>query len=476
MANSRGRSSGIFSGVVLLAMGALLLIHNYRGLDLGHLLTHWWPLLLIILGIVKLYERTAGRPFGDGSTSRVTAQEIYLVIGMLMLVGLVVGIDHLRDVHHIDLSEMDGETFPFDVNVDPKTVPANARILIRTGRGDISVHSGAGNEIRVSAKKTARAWNEESAQHLAEHVTAEIVQNGDSWEVRPAGSNSGDSRISLDLEVEVPEKSSLTLKTERGNITASDIGAELNITDRNGDVEVRGTNGDVSVDMRGGGVKLYDTKGNLKISGQGGEIEAVSATGSLTVDGDFFGPMRADKIAKGVRYISPQTDLTLSQLAGHLELGSGNLQILDAPGNLTMRTRDNDVSIENAGGRLKVENRNGNIQLRFISPPKEDIEVFNSSSEITVSLPGSSSFDLQAVCQSCDINSEFSGLKGNDADSGNSHRLEGKYGSGRGPKITLKTSYGSISLRRTSGAIPAVPASPAMPKVLAMPRTNPDEL
>jgi hypothetical protein len=43
--------------------------------------------------------------------------------------------------------------------------------------------------------------------------------------------------------------------------------------------------------------------------------------------------------------------------------------------------------------------------------------------------------------------------------SGDSH-LEGKYGNGRGPKIILKTSYGSISLRRTSSDTPAPPKPP----------------
>jgi DUF4097 and DUF4098 domain-containing protein YvlB len=470
MANGRPRSSGIFGGILLLAVGALLLIHNYRGLDVSHILGHWWPLLFIFWGIVKLYERTAGRQFGDTTSSRITANEIYLVAGMLILVGLVVAIDIIKKEHGVDFSEVNGESFSFDVNVDPKTVPANARIVIRTGRGDINVRSASGNEIRVSAKKTARAWNEESAQHIAEHVTAEIVQNGDSYEIRPAGFDSGDSRISLDLEVTVPEKSSLTLKTEKGDITASDIGADLNVMDLKGDVDVRGTNGDVSIEVRKGDVKVSDTKGNLKISGKGGQIEASSATGSLTIDGDFYGPIRADKIAKGVRYVSVKTDLTLSQLAGHMELGSGNLEILDAPGNLAVRTRDNDVSIENAGGKLKVENRNGNIELRFASPPKEDIEIINSSSGISLSLPGSSSFDIQADCQSCDIDSEFSGpgLKGNAEESGDSHHLEGKYGSGRGPKISLKTSYGSISLRRTTGSpLPSIPPAPPLPPARA---------
>ena len=215
-------------------------------------------------------------------------------------------------------------------------------------------------------------------------------------------------------------------------------------------------------------------KGNIKISGKGGAIDATSASGSLTVDGDFFGPIRADKVAKGVRYLSAKTDLTLSQLAGHLELGSGNLEILDAPGNLAVITRDNDVNIENAGGKVKVENRNGRIEVRFASAPKEDIEIVNSSSEISLSLPDSASFQLEADCRSCDINSEFTGLQQN-GDSGDSHHLAGKYGNGRGPKITLKTSYGSISLRRTTGALPPIPPTPAFPKTPPVP-TKPDEL
>lgn len=481
MANGTTRPSGIFRGILLLGTGTLLLIRNYHGLDLLRVLEHWWPLLLIAFGIVKLYERTAGSRFGDANSPRVTGSEIALVAGMLALIGLVVAIDIIKKEHGIDITDFNGESFSFDVNVEPKTVPANARILIQTGRGDITVHSASENRILVSAKKTAHAWNEESAKHTTEHITAEIVQNGDSYEVRPAGSNSGDSRVSLDLEVTVPEKSLLTLKTEKGDIAVSDMGAELNITDMNGDVEVRGNNGDVSVDVRKGGVKISDNKGNVRISGKGGPIDATSATGSLTVDGDFYGPIRADKIAKGVRYVSAKTDLTLSQLAGHLELGSGNLEILDAPGNLAVRTRDNDVSIENAGGKLKVENRNGNIELRFASPPKEDIDVTNSSSGISISLPSSSSFDLQADCQSCDIDSEFSGagLQGNAADSGESHHLAGKYGNGHGPKISLKTSYGSITLRRTTGSLPEIPRMPAppkLPKAPALPASKPDEL
>lgn len=134
-----------------------------------------------------------------------------------------------------------------------------------------------------------------------------------------------------------------------------------------------------------------------------------------------------------------------------MEASPGHLEIFDAPGNVTVRTQD-DITLENTGGKVKIENRRGNVEVRFSAPPKDDIEIDNASAGITLSLPESSSFEIVADCHSGDIDSEFQSdsLKlASGSKSGDSH-LEGKYGSGRGPKIILKTSYGSISIRKTS--------------------------
>ena len=60
MARTQTRSSGLFSGLVLISGGVILLLHNYGHLDLGHFFGHWWPLIIIFWGAVKLYERTLG--------------------------------------------------------------------------------------------------------------------------------------------------------------------------------------------------------------------------------------------------------------------------------------------------------------------------------------------------------------------------------------------------------------------------------
>jgi DUF4097 and DUF4098 domain-containing protein YvlB len=319
------------------------------------------------------------------------------------------------------------------------------------------------SDIRVSAKKNVRTWSDVEAERAVKPVNVTVSQNGNGYEVRPGGYDAKDARISVDLEIAVPNSSSLSVKTDKGNVTVSDMESDVTVSNNNGDVEVHTVTGDVAVDMRKGDAHVNDTKGDVKISGKGGEIEVNEASGSLTVDGDFYGPVRADRVSKGVRLVSPRTDLTLSSLAGHLEAGSGNLELVDAAaGNLSLRTRDTQVDVENPGGKVMIENRNAQTTLRFSSAPKDDVQITNSSSGISLALPNSASFEIEADCRNCEIESEFPGLNASKTESGDSH-LSGKNGSGRGPKIVLRTSYGNIELRRTVAAIPAPPKPPAVP-------------
>jgi len=460
MANLRRRGSSLFPGLLLLFVGILLLLHNYRGLGIVNVLGHWWPLILIFWGGVKLYERMVASRSGDPGAAKITPNEVFLVLGLLSLLGIVVATESLRDKLPGHIREW-GNSFDFDLEVEPKSVPADARITIRNGHGNISVRPSDEPQIRISGKKNAKAWGETDAQKIADEVGVEIVKNGDGYEIHPNGSGTGDSRISVDLEVAVPKKASLTIRNEKGDITIVDMAKPVSVANGVGDVEIRGTDGDVSIDTRKGDIKVPTPRATSRFPATAGEINVSGATGGLTVDGEFYGAIRADKVAKGVRFISRRTDLTLSQLAGHMEASPGNLEIFDAPGNLSVRTQD-DITLENAGGKVKIDNRRGNVDVRYSFLPKEDIEINNSSAGITLSLPDSASFDILADCHSCrDIDSEFSteSLKKTSTESGDYH-LEGKYGSGRGPKIILKTSYGSISLHRTSSDIPAPPKPP----------------
>jgi hypothetical protein len=446
---TRPRTSGVFSGLLLIIFGVLLLLHNYGHLSLHDVFGHWWPLIFIFWGASKLYERTVaqrqGRAYGW-----ITPGEVFLVLGLMTVVGLVIAWDIAKSrIPDLDIDVGDPYSYPIDM--PSQTIPANAHIMIRGGRGSITVRSSEDPSLRLSGEKSIRTLSERDAEKRAPSIGIGVTQNGDSYEIRPTGFELGDSRVSVNMDAVVPKGSALTVRTERGDVNISDMGTDVVASTRNGDIEVNDTAGNVSVDTSKGDVKVTDTKGNIKVSGRGSDIEAVNATGSLVVDGEFFGSIRADKIAKGVRFVSQHTDLTLTQLGGHFEKSSGNLEIADAPGNLSSRTKNASVSLENVTGKIVLDNTNGSVEVRFSSPPKEDVTINNVRASVTLLIPAGSNFEIQADCHSCDINSEFSGgsLNQTKTEKGDSH-LEGKYGAGRGPKIILKTSYDSIEIRKTT--------------------------
>jgi Domain of unknown function (DUF5668)/Putative adhesin len=447
MSNGRARGSSVFSGVLLLFVGIVLLLHNYHGLDLRHLFQHWWPLILITWGGLKLYERTLGARSGDFTGSPITAGEVFLVLGMLAVIGVVVATETVKDQIR-DWTGDWADMVESDLDVTPLKVPANARVVIRSGRGGVNVRSSDEAEIRVNGKKGVKSWSENEARRISKEVSVEVVKNGDGYEVRPAGS--GDSRVNLDIDVVVPKKAQVSVRNEKGPVTVVDMATPVDVNSGAGDIEVRNTNGDVTIDMKRGDAKISSTKGDVNISGSGDSVDVSDTSGSLTINGEFVGPVRADKVAKGVRFVSHRSDLTITQLGGHIEAGSGNIEVVDAGGNLTLNTREEQVDLENIGGKIKVDNRNGNIEVRFSTPPKEDVEIYNSSAAITLSMPSASNFEIVADCHSGDIDTEFESdsLKATNS-SGNAH-LEGKYGNGRGPKIILKTSYGSIAINKNN--------------------------
>ena len=277
--------------------------------------------------------------------------EVFLVLGLLALIGVVITTENVTKT-----VSGSGRRLGYRGYYDKRSgcralaVPANARITIRGVHGDITVRSArrTGNS-RERQEERQELEREGRAAHWRERRGRDRTRTETATKCIPRAG--GDSRVSVDMDVVVPKKSSVTVRSDKGDISVSDMATPVTINGGNGDVEVRNTTGDVSVDVRRGDVKVSGTKGDVKISGSGDSVEVVDATGNFTVNGEFVGPIRAEKIAKGVRFVSHRTDFTLTQLSGHMEAGSGNLEVVDAPGNLNVRTHEEEITIENAGGQ-----------------------------------------------------------------------------------------------------------------------------
>jgi DUF4097 and DUF4098 domain-containing protein YvlB len=446
MTNGKPPRRSIFSGVLLILLGALFLWHNLRGgSELWYLFERWWPTLLILWGVVKLYEHMAARRTGETPPRTITGGEVLLVLLLLSLAGTAGMKDwHMKHPEAGFRWPPWARPYSFNEEVSAASVPPNAHISVRTDHGDITIHPEDAAEIRVQAKKVVAATEEAEARSRAQQASVLVTQAADSYEV--STKNQG-GEVELNLEVHVPGQATVTARSARGGVQVDGLSGSVMAAANHGDVDIRDAGRDVSVELDRGDAHIVGVRGNVKLSGRGGQVEVSDVKGEAVVQGEYYGPIRIEKVAKGARFVSRRTDLTVSQLAGRIDTGSGRLEISDAPGSLSLVTHKYDLAIDNIGGRIHIENYQGNVELRFAQPPREDVEVSTESGNIELVLPPKSSFEVHAESRKGEIDSDFRDPEFKETKQREGARLEGKIGA-KGPQIRLRTTYGTIHLRK----------------------------
>ena len=112
-------------------------------------------------------------------------------------------------------------------------------------------------------------------------------------------------------------------------------------------------------------------------------------------------------------------------------------------------TQDKDIDAENVAGKLQINDKNGTVKVGDSEPPREDISITNASGAVELTLPEKSNFEINAVSTSGQVDSDFDNPTLDTSNDNGNGKIMGRVGSS-GPKISIVTSYGSISLRKSS--------------------------
>lgn len=435
--------------LILILIGLAFLLHHFVPyIAIGHLFVSYWPLLLIIWGLVKLVENVSARRGGDGRHPFMTGGEIGLLVIFLLFVALISVFDKI----HQRFPDMDfGDVWadrgsPVTDELPARQIAAKAPVTIDTPRGDVTIFADEDNQIRVVVTKTVRSTNEDESRRRARQVTISFDPDNGGYHISPVSPHT--SRTRVDFEVHLPKTVNLTIQTGHGDIVASGIEGQINATSEEGSIEIHDAKGNITGTLKKGDVRMTNIQGDVHLLGRGNDIELSGIQGNAAIDGDFLGSIEVDNVSDTTRYNSSRTDLTLLHLQGRLEMDSGSLQISDVLGNIKLNTRNRDVELDNVVGRLDLVDAHGDISVSLKKTPKDEINIANDSGAVDVSIPSSSTFEISASSRNGEINSDFEGGNLSSQNDENSSVLVGKVGS-RGPKITITTSYGTISLHKS---------------------------
>jgi DUF4097 and DUF4098 domain-containing protein YvlB len=445
----------IFPGLLLIVLGAIFLIHRMDpSFAIGHIARFYWPLLFVLWGVAKLIDHFVAQSSGQDRAPLLSGGEAALLI-LVIVVLFGFGIHDL--VHerapwlHVDIPEF-RDKYSQSRDVEPRDLPPNAHVTIETQRGAITVH-GTGSQLRVSANESASGDDESSADERMKEVQIVIQKSGDGYTVRPAHQSDDRGVVAADLDVQLPKTASLTLHTSHGDVNVSGIGGPIDALTDNGDVEIHDAGSDVTAQTEKGDVRIDRAAGNVMLKGRGDDVEINDVTGNVTIDGAYVGSNVVRKVGGLTRLAAPWAQLTIAQLTGRLEIDSGDIHIADANGAARIQTHNKDIETENVTGQLDITNSHGDVKVTLHQPPSQAINITNDSGEVDLALPSQSSFQISAYSRSGEVESDFSDAGLHTSGEEENGRLEGQVNAKSGmstPKITITTSYGTISLRKSS--------------------------
>ena len=227
-----------------------------------------------------------------------------------------------------------GGRFQNHCEIREQTVPAGGPIAVDAGRnGGISVKGADRNDILVRARVQTAALSQSDAEELAKQIQIETA----GLRIHANGPEQRHNfNWSVSFEIFVPRRSSLSLESQNGGISISDV---------NGRIEFSCVNGGVTLRRIGGTVHGETTNGGLVVE----------------LNGDRWDGEQLDvKTTNGGIMMSvPES------YSAHLETGTvnGNVSV-DFPVTVQGRiTKEISVNLGSGGATVRAMTTNGGVRL-----------------------------------------------------------------------------------------------------------------
>jgi len=460
------RAPRSFAGpLVLIVLGTLCLLGTMGVLSrarMWHLFANYWPLLLIIGGLVKLIEhqqaqRTGNRPRGIG------AGGVFLAI-MIVVFGLIATqIEHfnwsgLRDQINLDdgdFAGIFGETYNFDDHL-AQDFPAGASLKVIDTHGAVSVHASDDNKISVIVRKRVGAENQSDADKYNNQTKPTITVIGGLVTLNAMAEAAGNHPVETDLDIALPRKVAVTVSSRRGDVNVAGREGNIDISAQHSDTSVEDVTGSVKVNQEKGSVKVEQITGDVHVEGRVNEVSVSDVKGSVQLEGEFQESVKLARIDKSVTFKSTRTDMEFSRIAGSLDLDSDDLHAEEITGPLHLTTRSKNVRLEGVSGDVRLQDDNGTVEV--LMRTVGNVQIDNRNGDIQFSVPEKVGFRVDARTRGGEIQSDFAELKvSNDEHEG---KASGSVGNGAA-HIVLNNEHEGIEIRRASSTPPKPPEPPS---------------
>jgi hypothetical protein len=452
------RSAGtIFWGMTLVSIGGLLLAHNLGySVRIWPYIVRYWPALLIGWGMLKFVDffrfRNAGdnRPLFSGGEVVLLIFVIFAGSALTMAANVSPELGSIFEIGDIDLWDITGNNYTYDEHREQLNVTPGAEIEIINLFGNVEVRPADTDRIVVDVSKTVRASNKGEADRIEQEFTFSIRGEGLNYRIRSnrdeAGFQSGPrQRFKSSLIVQVPKRAAVRLDNRNGRVLIQDLTGDQSLVNRYGDVEIRNITGKLELENRNGSVTVQDVTdavgitnryANTTVRDVGGDLRIQTRNGSVDVSG-----------VKGNASIeNSYAPINVENVQGALTISGRNnsIDVQHVEGDIRTDNSYQNLSIKDPRGAVAVTSRNGDVFLSFDRPPEKDVSIDSRYANVTVQMPSSSAFRIDARTEYGNVESDFEGLT---IDRSSRQRIMSGQVRQGGPQLNISTRNGEIRLQ-----------------------------
>jgi DUF4097 and DUF4098 domain-containing protein YvlB len=464
------RRRSIAGPLILIVIGLLFFLRNFGfRFPIWHWFGHWWPVLLILWGVIALIEHSTANHMGY-RTRHLGGGGIFLLI---LLVGLGVTAHYTSDTDWSglrqqiqmddDLGGIFGTAFSFEDTLQ-QSFPAHGNLRVVCDRGTLNISPSDDNTVRVVVHKKLYAQNQKDADKYNDQTRPQITVTGNSVLVNANTDGSGEHGVESDLDIFVPAAAMLDVAGKRGDVTVNERKADVKIALQHGDVELNDIGGAVKVSLEKGSLRASKITGDLDVDGRLDNVTIDEVAGAVHLNGDFYDDIRLSKIDKTVTFKTSRSDMQIASVPGDIEIASDEVRGSDLSGPSKVVTSSKNIHLEDISGDLEVESNNGNVEVSTAGkpgkmtvstqhgdvsltlaskPPADKVDVNTTHGDVTLTLPSNAGFQITAGTRKGDISSDFNAVKV-DESNGTSH-ASGTVGNGVS-KLQINTDTGDIKI------------------------------
>jgi hypothetical protein len=279
------------------------------------------------------------------------------------------------------------------------SVQPGGTLNIETSRGSIEVVARTSDTVEVEIIREVKTSNEEDAQKVLDKFSITFDQRGSDVYVTAKNKDSGLSKLWNDLFkklrvkyiVSVPTRYNVDLDTAGGSISIDGLEGRADTRTSGGSLHFENIEGDITGRTSGGSIKIGEVKGS---------VNADTSGGTITID--------------------------------------------HAQGDVDAHTSGGGINVHEVMGTIKADTSGGSIKVYISQQPHADCSLTTSGGSITVTMAADTNVDVYAKTSGGSVSTDFPvTLRGEIK----RDRLEAKINDG-GPKLTLKTSGGSIRIKQ----------------------------